>query len=645
MDRASKIVLLVWACAALTCHTLLGRTWPGMPATAATIFVIVAAVVAYERRFVAVVLALTYVVPAVVRLVFGTWDPQYYPLWTAALLGAMMPSAVRSGWHLPPLWRAPLIAATLSVAIATSITALRELDFNPALLGPTPHAVLSGLPVFFAAWAVHVGLTLVLGVLWFDWLLGTRDLDMTTWVLVPLGISLVALAAASSYQLFGDITFLNETVYAAIGRASGTVYDANVAGVLTAMGLGGALVAVARAHGWRLAVSIASVGVLWVAVWASGSRTAFAAAAIVTTSGVVGIVRSLDAAAARRVWLIAASVVVVLVVLAGSGLRAVGPVGRVWATLPSLSWTSIGAFGAEMWNRNGYGVASTELVRRFPVSGIGVGSFHAFGPQLAHLALPPDNAQNWYRHQVVELGLLGSAGWLIFAGLFGWSVIRPPCVLPASAWCVRGVLLAFGAISFLGVPTQEVPAAVTFWTAAAWYALLCGATPGPSALGLRTWALITAAVLLFGASTVRAATTTLRVPARARAIGWPYSYGFYGPESDLEGGEHRWAERRAAALVDAPARYVSLAVRVNHADIGSRPVHAKVWIEGRLVLETRLTSGAPARVTVPVPVGLKQVLIDTWVDHVLHPRDFGVADDRELGLLVGWRFSAEPPEQ
>ena len=31
-------------------------------------------------------------------------------------------------------------------------------------------------------------------------------------------------------------------------------------------------------------------------------------------------------------------------------------------------------------------------------------------------------------------------------------------------------------------------------------------------------------------------------------------------------------------------------------------------------------------------------MLETWVSRVVHPRDFGVADDRELGLFVHWDF-------
>ena len=244
---------------------------------------------------------------------------------------------------------------------------------------------------------------------------------------------------------------------------------------------------------------------------------------------------------------------------------------------------------------SGYGAAATSLIREFPVTGIGVGGFHMFGPLLGSgITLPPDNAQNWYRHQVTEFGILGTLGWLAFVVTFGWFVVKPDRAVPASSGIVRGMLLAFAVIALVGMPTQEIAAAITFWTAAAWYLRLAGAS-SVDAAPLRPWAwwLVAAIVLSFGASTFHAATSDLRVPSRARRVGWPYSYGFYWPEPDGAGGEFRWAQQRATALVDAPARWMTISAWVTHADVSRKPVDVKVWFEGRLVIDTRLTSTEP----------------------------------------------------
>jgi hypothetical protein len=101
---------------------------------------------------------------------------------------------------------------------------------------------------------------------------------------------------------------------------------------------------------------------------------------------------------------------------------------------------------------------------------------------------------------------------------------------------------------------------------------------------------------------------------------------------------------------------MALTMSVNHFKIagGSSPsgishnapiraVDVKVWRDQQLVAEEHLTSTAPVTEYISVPDGDKRVLLETWVSRVITPRDVGVADDRELGLLVKWDFVDAPP--
>ena len=68
----------------------------------------------------------------------------------------------------------------------------------------------------------------------------------------------------------------------------------------------------------------------------------------------------------------------------------------------------------------------------------------------------------------------------------------------------------------------------------------------------------------------------------------------------------------------------------------------KVWSSGRLVIDTRLVSGDPVLASVPILAGARQTLLDVRVSRTVRPRDSGVADDRDLGVLVKWDFSSRP---
>ncbi|MGE3705509.1 MAG: O-antigen ligase family protein [Vicinamibacterales bacterium] len=641
MERASKLVVVFAATALLAFDLAIGRAWVGALPTASTLFVLGAIGAAMDRRIVAAVLVLSCLYPALLKLSLDLYVAQLSVLWIAPLLGVMVPDALTTPWHVPRRWRAPIVMAALAIVVGTPIVVGRELDFNLTLLHPEPEAVLSGLPRHAAEWSALVGLTLLTGILWFDWLLGARALDLERWVLLPIGGSIMVMAAAAAYQLFVDIRFLNDTVYAALGRATGTILDGNLCGTLAAMGLAGAGVVFGSRPGVARWMAVPAAVLLLLAVWASGSRTALAAACIVL--GWCGVTwwrdrqRAGEAPPMRSVLLAAAVVMGVLVLAVSlSGDAAIGPLRRL-----SLMWARQGSLTGillELWNRNGFGAAATQLIARFPWSGIGVGSFQNFGPVLTSVGpLPGDNAQNWFRHQVVEFGLLGAAGWFWFAAVFGRAVLRPGA-LAWRAQPARSVVVAFAAISMLGMPTQDITAAIVFLTAAAWYVRRAGMDDTGPPLGRGTWLLIGLVTLAFGASTVHVARAELRVPYRAREIGWPYSYGLYTPEPDPGGGVQRWMARRAAALVDVQGPVLRLVVRIPHGDIGTNPVNLTLWCEGREVLDTRVASNEPVTKMVPVPEHLKQVLIEARVSRTVRPSEYGGTDTRELGAIVKWDF-------
>ena len=95
-------------------------------------------------------------------------------------------------------------------------------------------------------------------------------------------------------------------------------------------------------------------------------------------------------------------------------------------------------------------------------------------------SIVPDNAQNWYRHQLVENGLIGSVGWILWVVLFGWFVMsaRAPQPTRFAATIVKGMLVALAVVSLVGMPTQNVAVTITLWTLAFWYLALVG-VPGP----------------------------------------------------------------------------------------------------------------------------------------------------------------------
>jgi O-antigen ligase len=641
IDRATKLAVLGWTAAALALQSSLVPGWRDALTLSILVFALAALLATITPWSVSAVLALAYVSPTIINLWHGSYYASFDVIWMSALFGAVAPRAFRTPWHLPGKWRAPLVAWALIVAISATIVACRELDFNLALLfhSRLPSEALGGVPRFTVGWVLEVATILVLGILWFDWLFGVSAIHFRHAIVAPLALSALAMCAVAIYQLFVDVTWLNQTVYGGFGRASGTLLDANVMGTLAALWIGGIAV-YARGMKQRqwLALGL-GVPAAWIAVWASGSRTAFGAAAVVTAFVLADFLTQSDRPGRReRQYLsaIVAAALAGLIVAAASGVVA-GPLGRFRGMIEHGG--SISGVMSELWNRNGYGHHAVEMISEHPAVGVGVGMFHELVSDYAAMdgdVATSDNAQNWYRHQLAEFGVVGSIAWIAWVVSFAVFVVRRHPHAKPGALTARGMLIAFGAISLVGMPGQLVVVVITFWTLACWFVRLAGDAEPGSRPGGRTWTVVAALCAIFFVGTLRLAWGDLRVPWREARMNRPFSYGFYAPESDGAGGTQRWARQRAAIVLDTPSDPLAITIGVNHFDIAEHPVEAKVWIDRRLVIDTVLDSTLPVSEKVDLPNDRSKVLLETWVSRVVHPRDLNIADDGELGLIVRW---------
>ena len=79
--------------------------------------------------------------------------------------------------------------------------------------------------------------------------------------------------------------------------------------------------------------------------------------------------------------------------------------------LPFFGDRGIGESANELlWERFGYGPAAIQMVNEHPIDGVGVGTFHSLSHDFGKIARShhrqPDNAQNWFRHNIAELGIV-----------------------------------------------------------------------------------------------------------------------------------------------------------------------------------------------------------------------------------------------
>lgn len=601
----------------------------------------------------AVLVGATMWAPLLLWLASGYRSPTVPPLWAAAVLGVILAGGVQ-GWSIPRGWALVIALWGLTVALCWPIVAARELDFYPALIGDAHTGITSGgIPASVqVVWVTSVALSLMLPLLWLDALVGvyrTRD-RFERDVVLPLGVASGIAGALGAYQLI-DVTFLNKTFFGHLGRAGGTLLDGNAYGVAMALGAAvSATLAVRPTSLIQRAMWVLATAAMLAGVWASASRTAALVALVVLAAcGWLLLRRYLST-------IVAAALIAVLMAGAAGGLALAarsgmgGPLARLGQSLDERSHTRAWSrVAVDLWERDGYGTAALRFLEVSPLFGVGVGSFHALvidhSRQDRAGLLSPDNAQNWPRHQLAEHGILGSIGWLIWMLLFAGLLWKT-----RTGWTSRVPLLAVAALgglaaaSQLGMPTQNAIVGFVAWTLVAW--LLLQLTDGSSANARREltwpWIGVWGLALLCAAGTAWKAKTDLRVPHRALAAGWPYSYGLY-PLDGPQGSQFRWTRERAVAVLPARFGYLRVDYWVHHPDVAHNPVRVRIWRGDELVADTTFTDQNSQTVFLFNRGSRPWMMLTVETSRTWSPH--GEARPRALGAgLSDWQFVARPPD-
>lgn len=441
------------------------------------------------------------------------------------------------------------------------------------------------------------------------------------------------------------------------------MYDANAMGMVAALWLAGVGLWAASREGWRRAAAVPALVLLITAVWASGSRTAFVVAVAVGLCGGFSAVIGRGGAwwhSHRWQTLVAViGAVVVLAVVIGPGRRhGNNPVNRIGELLTNATPRTL---AKELWRRNGYGEIATQIIRQWPVVGVGVGAFNGMSEdisiQLGH-PIAPDNAQNWLRHQVAELGWLGALGWIVWVVLFTQVLCRPRVGQPPRIWIVRGALVAFGLISLVGMPAQNPMIAITVWVFIYWYSRLAAVADTPMPMGRWTWMGLVALVVLFAGASISAARTTLRPPVRARqshvafaaarttlrprvrARQAPaaFSYGFGPTLQQAPQAGFRAINADAAMLVEPDGQWMTISLQRVSQAVSASPVEVRVWANGAVLLKARLERAGAFSSNVRLPAGERPMLLEARV----RAEGDRWSLSQETDVLMNWSFGDAP---
>ena len=508
-----------------------------------------------------------------------------------AFVGAALAWPGPRPWQAEGLWAGAIAAWALVVALVTPVVATRELDFTLiAAAAPNDAGVV-----------LLMGIAQLVSLLLFDWYWGaTPSARRWTWTVVAPGLAIAA--GTTLWQQSFDPALLGVEPWLALHRATGTLFDANATAALLALVVPLVVTASLRLPG----VPPVVWGAGWIAlclagIVATGSRSALGAFAVV-----LGL-QALDARRPIRWLAVATGAALVAVVVAADRVADASmghAIGRLADTLRGLYQAGVEGVWRFAWDRDGYGPAAMAMIAEHPWVGTGPGTFGnlvtGYAREAIALALPPDNAQNWWRQQAAELGMLGAlpafacsllalaafvralarrehaAAAAPLAGLGLFALVAPPMPHPLLQ-VVAGLVLA---------------AAVTSWT-----------PPAGAAMRARDAGVVWALALACAVGSAVTGWRDLRPPYRAARFHMPYTYGVTLP-GQTPYGPGRWMAERGVAVVDpGTSRTLVARVVVPHEDAAARPV--RVVVSGRhgVVCTYEAVDASPHECRLPVPPG------------------------------------------
>jgi hypothetical protein len=584
------------------------------------------------------------VAPAFLRLLAGREGPVLDSVWMAGFAGGLLGSSPWRLWAMPFPWNVLVGGWALALSLAWPVLLGREIGFrldgfhdtgalNSWSMLPAPQA---------AVWILYVVLVQLLGALWFEWARGPHQQVRQPLQLVHgLWIGATVASIVSIVQGTVDVGLLSTEFWASLRRATGTMLDANSYGVCAALAAPVGFLGMRRLVPRAPAAAVAVFAVNFAGMWLSGSRTALLCGVVGATALIVGLWREQRRAAASSaaaVWFPVGALAVLLIALVTATTN---PIERA-RDIPS------GRAGlAALWDRGGYGPIALQMTREFPLTGVGAGSYRILAPDywraIANDALPLDNAQNWWRHQVAELGVFGGALILAFSALVGWRVLFGREADPdvASSSTVRGLLLGLGATSLFGMPTQNPLVLYWFLALVAWFAWVVPdprrREPSPTVSRV-AWIAAAGLAVAYAAGHLLLAAGPLHPVQRAQRAQRDYVIGAYPPEPLPGSNEFRWTGQEARFFWTAKSPYMAVRFWAHHPDITSRPVHVTLTSPCGVLFDEDLTSDTSMSLGMALPKGQRTLEATVRVSRTWTPAD----DERQLGVGIVADFSNDP---
>jgi len=529
-------------------------------------------------------------------------------LWRApvalVILGVLAPLAGMLGlWTALP-FQGPRLFEQLAIAVVLAVL-MRSVSWASSRIA-VPGLVFAVIALTSAittmpAWLMMHGIEPTLATVWAALLQGDIFAITSAWqpahaaMLISLGV-LLALATESSVRKESEnarwvilglaaggtvaaLLNLRRVVELAAGRDAlsvagvadllasvrlNTQFDINAAGSLFAMLVLACASGLSRAgwYRWMCAGAMATMAVG--GLWLSGSRTALAAALVVTVAAMAVLALRARPEHRRRAALALGGVMLV-----GAAAVAAYPATRNFAVSSSIdSRLILYRTAVRMW-------------RDTPVTGAGVGTFFTRSADYGSAEVDKilvrgqvrENAHNYFLQVLAELGVLGFALYAALLATVIWTAT------PRAIWLGAAVLVFLGT-SLTGHPQLLANAALPFWTV--FGCLAATATP-PSQRSFRAQAWMAGVIGLC---------LVLTVPFRTGRVrdAIPLEHGGLGVSlwhTSEEGYRYRTGDDLSSVFVPT-GHTMMLPVRLGPGTASSATVDIRVdgVVVNRLVLQT-----------------------------------------------------------
>jgi hypothetical protein len=77
----------------------------------------------------------------------------------------------------------------------------------------------------------------------------------------------------------------------------------------------------------------------------------------------------------------------------------------------------------------------------------------------------------------------------------------------------------------------------------------------------------------------------------------------------------------------------------DHPDANERPVHLRVVADGKLAFDGQLKRSSAIELHIPARPGARDMVLETTIDRLFRPSDYGSRDTRHLGLsILDWEW-------